>query len=78
VRELVKNYRAKKLVSLARSSQVSHGRHLKRVEKMIYDRHTYYEERREALGRWAEVLASLQPTRSEESRTEAPAMGSST
>ena len=33
VRELVKDYRAKKLVSLAHSTQVSYGRHLKRVEK---------------------------------------------
>jgi Arm DNA-binding domain len=33
VRELVKDYRAKKLVSLAHSTQVSYGRHLKRVEE---------------------------------------------
>ena len=75
VRELVKDDRAKKLVSLAHSTQVSDGRHLKRLEKMIYDRRTHFEERREALGRWAEVLGSLQPTRSQESRTEAPANG---
>ena len=30
VRELVKDYRAKKLVSLAHSTQVSYGRHLER------------------------------------------------
>jgi integrase len=35
VRELVKDYRAKKLVSLADSTQVSYGRHLKRVEKKL-------------------------------------------
>ncbi|MDP1899818.1 MAG: tyrosine-type recombinase/integrase [Rubrivivax sp.] len=35
VRELVKDYRAKKLVSLAHSTQVSYGRHLKRVEKKL-------------------------------------------
>ena len=35
VRELVKDYRAKKLVSLAHSTQVSYGRHLKRVEKNL-------------------------------------------
>lgn len=35
VRELVKDYRAKKLVSLAQSTQVSYGRHLKRVEKKL-------------------------------------------
>lgn len=29
----------------------------------IYDRHTYFEERREALGKWAEVLSSLQASR---------------
>ena len=34
-RELVKDYRAKKLVGLADSTQVSYGRHLKRVEKKI-------------------------------------------
>jgi hypothetical protein len=32
VRDLAKDYRAKKLVSLAHSTQVSYGRHLKRVE----------------------------------------------
>ncbi len=35
VRELVKDYRAKKLVNLADSTQVSYGRHLKRVEKKL-------------------------------------------
>lgn len=35
MRELVKDYRAKKLVSLADSTQVSYGRHLKRVEKKL-------------------------------------------
>ena len=35
VRELAKDYRAKKLVSLAHSTQVSYGRHLKRVEKKL-------------------------------------------
>ena len=35
VRELVKDYRAKKLVSLAHGTQVSYGRHLKRVEKKL-------------------------------------------
>ena len=35
VRELVKDYRAKKLVSLAESTQTSYGRHLKRVEKKL-------------------------------------------
>lgn len=35
VRELVKDYRAKKLVSLAESTQVSYGRHLKRVENRL-------------------------------------------
>ena len=35
VRELVKDYRTKKLVSLADSTQVSYGRHLKRVEKKL-------------------------------------------
>lgn len=35
VRELVKDYRAKKLVSLAESTQVSYGSHLKRVEKKL-------------------------------------------
>jgi integrase len=35
VRELVKDYRAKKLVSLADSTQVSYGRHLKRIEKKL-------------------------------------------
>jgi integrase len=35
VRELVKDYRAKKLVGLADSTQVSYGRHLKRVEKKL-------------------------------------------
>ena len=35
VRELVKDYRAKKLVSLADSTRVSYGRHLKRVEKKL-------------------------------------------
>jgi hypothetical protein len=33
VRELVKDHRARKLVSLAHSTQVSQGRHLMRVEK---------------------------------------------
>ena len=33
VRELAKDYRAKKRVSLAQSTQVSCGRHLKRVAK---------------------------------------------
>jgi integrase len=32
---LAKDYRAKKLVSLAHSTQVSYGRHLKRVEKKL-------------------------------------------
>ncbi|MFZ1245711.1 MAG: integrase family protein, partial [Azonexus sp.] len=35
VRELVKDYRAKKLVSLAESTQVSYGRHLKRIENRL-------------------------------------------
>jgi hypothetical protein len=35
VRDLAKDYRAKKLVSLAHSTQVSYGRHLKRVEKKL-------------------------------------------
>ena len=35
VRELVKDYRAKKLVRLAESTQTSYGRHLKRVEKKL-------------------------------------------
>jgi integrase len=35
VRDLAKDYRAKKLVSLAYSTQVSYGRHLKRVEKKL-------------------------------------------
>lgn len=35
VRDLAKDSRAKKLVSLAHSTQVSHGRHLKRVEKKL-------------------------------------------
>lgn len=35
VRALAKDYRAKKLVSLAHSTQVSYGRHLKRVEKKL-------------------------------------------
>jgi integrase len=35
VRDLAKDYRAKKLVSLANSTQVSYGRHLKRVEKKL-------------------------------------------
>lgn len=35
VRELAKKYRAKKLVSLAHSTQVSYGRRLKRVEKKL-------------------------------------------
>ena len=35
MRELVKDYRAKKLVSLADSTQVSYGRHLKRLEKKL-------------------------------------------
>ena len=35
VRDLAKDYRAKKLVSLAQSTQVSYGRHLKRVEKKL-------------------------------------------
>ena len=35
LRELVKDYRAKKLVSLAHSTQVSYGRHLKRVENKL-------------------------------------------
>lgn len=35
VRELVKDYRAKKLVSLAQSTQVSYGRHLKRIENRL-------------------------------------------
>ena len=35
VRELVKDYRAKKLASLADSTQVSYGRQLKRVEKKL-------------------------------------------
>jgi integrase len=35
VRELAKDYRAKKLVSLAHSTQVSDGRHLKRLEKNL-------------------------------------------
>ena len=35
VRQLVKDYRAKKLASLAHSTQVSYGRHLKRVEKKL-------------------------------------------
>lgn len=35
VRELVKDYRAKKLVSLADSTQVSYGRHLKRIENRL-------------------------------------------
>lgn len=28
----------------------------------IYDRHTYFEERREALGKWAEFLRCSDPT----------------
>ncbi|MFN8866602.1 MAG: tyrosine-type recombinase/integrase [Pseudomonadota bacterium] len=35
VRDLAKDYRTKKLVSLAHSTQVSYGRHLKRVEKKL-------------------------------------------
>ena len=35
VRELVKDYRAKKRVSLADSTQVSYGRHLKRIENRL-------------------------------------------
>ncbi len=35
VRELVKDYRGKKLVSLADSTQVSYGRHLKRVVRKL-------------------------------------------
>jgi hypothetical protein len=35
VRDLVKDYRAKKLVSLAHSTQLSYGRRLKRVEKKL-------------------------------------------
>lgn len=35
VRDLAKDYRVKKLVSLAHSTQVSYGRHLKRVEKKL-------------------------------------------
>ena len=35
VRDLAKDYRTKKLVSLAHSTQVSDGRHLKRVEKKL-------------------------------------------
>jgi integrase len=35
VRELVNDYRIKKLVSLANSTQVCYGRHLKRVEKRL-------------------------------------------
>ncbi|MFH1812596.1 MAG: Arm DNA-binding domain-containing protein [Pseudomonadota bacterium] len=35
VRELVKDYRAKKLVNLAESTQVSYGRHLKRIENKL-------------------------------------------
>ncbi len=35
MRDLAKDYRAKKLVSLAHSTQVSCGRHLKRVEKKL-------------------------------------------
>ena len=35
VRELVKDYRATKLASLADGTQVSYGRHLKRVEKKL-------------------------------------------
>lgn len=35
VRALAKDYRAKKLVSLAHSTQVSYGQHLKRVEKKL-------------------------------------------
>jgi integrase len=31
----------------------------------IYDRHTYFEERREALGKWAEVLIALQDAHDE-------------
>jgi len=35
VRELVKDYRAKKLVNLAESTQVRYGRHLKRIENKL-------------------------------------------
>ena len=35
MRDLAKDYRVKKLVSLAHSTQVSYGRHLKRVEKKL-------------------------------------------
>ncbi|TXH49000.1 MAG: site-specific integrase [Burkholderiaceae bacterium] len=35
VRDLAKDYRAKKLISLAHSTQVSYGRQLKRVEKKL-------------------------------------------
>ncbi len=35
VRELVKDYRTKKLVNLAESTQVSYGRHLKRIENKL-------------------------------------------
>jgi Arm DNA-binding domain len=35
VRDLAKDYRAKKLMRLAQSTQVSYGRHLKRAEKKL-------------------------------------------
>ena len=35
VRELVKDYRTKRLVSLAESTQASYGRHLKRIENRL-------------------------------------------
>ena len=50
VRDLAKDYRAKKLVRLEQVTQVEE----------INDRHTCFEERREALGKWAEALAAEQ------------------